>query len=877
MKKMRTVTKIVLSVVALAIIGVGIYVAQYLIRFTFYRQYKEYAQDYSKYEQGKEFVALSGGSAELAEFSLAAENDKFRLYINTETCNVALEDLASGKIYYTNPYPLGDKSAVHAQTDLQYERLQSQLVVTYYLESKPNLLSTFASYTDCVGIELNSGEEKHYTIESLENGIRVTYQLGSTATETGMVPKYLTQERYNEIYAQLDAIGRTERKAFAGKYSESKDYPGFLELGEGNINPFTLAKMEEALSKIGYTMEDYYADMEAAGAEVVEPLLITVPLEYRLTDDGMETSIPTEYIKESGGAMTYEVSVLPYFGAIHGEEGGDGYFFVPSGSGALIRFNNGKMDSNITYSEYIYGEDLLAVEETVLDIAEDVKLPVFGIQSKDATLLITVDDAESLAKVNAVTSKVFNIYNYAYASYILRETELVNVEGQVDPMPVIEKNIYSAYLTQSYHILPEEEEYDGYSGMAKYYRQMLFGNDEASDSSVITDEAEDIKMYLDILGAVERESSMLGFKYNEVLAMTTFEEAKEILDVLYANDIRNTIVNYQGWMNKGYFHDTVDNIKVIRKLGGKKGFEELKSYIEEKGGKLYGDVALQYVSFAAGDYNYTAQSSRYYGQGYAASFGKVGPTTYSRSASLGYLENLYDLLSPKFLPKYVNYLIEETEKLDMTGYSLRDLGSVLYSDKKRKELIDREYSEHIMLAMFDKLDATGKQMLLNNPLAFALPYADDVTNVSFYKNSYVYLDEEVPFYEMVMHGYVDYSGKAYNLNANITKVEECLEMIEAGACPHFTFAYEDSSELKYTALNNYYSTQFDSWKDEAMAMYKQVNAVLRNVANSTMERHECTDNVVTVTYSNGVVITIDKEASVVTVEGADGTQTYEFK
>ena len=217
------------------------------------------------------------------------------------------------------------------------------------------------------------------------------------------------------------------------------------------------------------------------------------------------------------------------------------------------------------------------------------------------------------------------------------------------------------------------------------------------------------------------------------------------------------------------------------------------------------------------------------------------------------------------------------EKLEISGVSFRDLGTILYSDKKRKEFITREMAKDVVVAMIEKADEAQENLMFNNALGYALPYADDVLNVTFYKNSYIFVNDEVPFYEMVIHGYVDYCGKSYNLNKNLSMAEECLEMIENGAYPHFTFTWEDSSELKYTALNNYFSTTFDTWYEDAAAMYTQVNAVLRQVANSTMERHELTENGARITYSNGVVITVDKSSNTVTVTGNGTTETYRFE
>ena len=871
---MKRYRKIILALVALVVVCVAAYVIHYLVKYTFYDEYKKYVNAYDEYEEGTEFVGKTDDLAPAEGFVLAAQNESFGLYVNEETCVVVLHDRKNNQYFSTNPLNLGTKAEEGTNSDMNYYNLQSQLIATYYIEGNAEAVQTFNSYEFCVNVDLRDGEAPRYKLEGLKDGLRIIYTMQSSSNDTGMVPLYLSNERYEELLQKMQETDQKLVTNFRGKYIDSETHEGFKELPEVTRKSlFQISRLEACLEAIGYTYDDYKRDMEEAGAEAVVPNGLTVPLEYRLTADGMEVSVPTTKIEESGDARIYELTVLPFFNAER-NDGSDGYFLVPNGSGALINFNNGLMASNSTYSEFVYGQDLLDVDRTQEDITEDVKLPLYGIQKEDSTMLITIDDGETLAQINAMVSGVLNYYNYIYTRYRLRHTENVMVAGSADPMPVLEKDMYAAYLVQSYHILPDTEEYDGYSGMAKYYREMLF--DDEADAK-ITNEPEDIKLYLDILGAVKRESSFIGFKYDEVFAMTTFEQAEEMIAKLQEQSVHNLIVNYQGWMNGGYYHDLIDDIKVIRKLGGKKGLASLKEKLEASGGLLYGDMSVQQVTFAEDDFNYTAESSRYYGKGYSVSFGKLSPTTYSRTASLGYIENLYDLLSPKYLPRYIEPMLEEMQKVEVSGISFRDLGNVLYSDKKRKEFITREMAKDIVLAMIEKADEAQEHLMFNNALSYTLPYADDILNVTFYKNSYVYVNEEVPFYQMVIHGYIDYCGKSYNLTKNLSMAEECLEMIENGANPHFTFTWEDSSELKYTGLNNYFSTTFDVWYEDAVEMYTKVNAVLSPVANATMDRHEITETGAIVTYGNGVEIAIDKTSGTVTVTGNGTTETYVFQ
>ena len=50
-----------------------------------------------------------------------------------------------------------------------------------------------------------------------------------------------------------------------------------------------MEKLNKIFEKAGYTEEDYAKDME--GHEEDESLSITIPLEYRLTDKGLEATV----------------------------------------------------------------------------------------------------------------------------------------------------------------------------------------------------------------------------------------------------------------------------------------------------------------------------------------------------------------------------------------------------------------------------------------------------------------------------------------------------------------------------------------------------------------------------------------------------------
>ena len=60
------------------------------------------------------------------------------------------------------------------------------------------------------------------------------------------------------------------------------------------------------------------------------------------------------------------------------------------------------------------------------------------------------------------------------------------------------------------------------------------------------------------------------------------------------------------------------------------------------------------------------------------------------------------MISPKFLNRYVDKFASKITKYDVSGINLTDLGSVLTSDKKRSELINRQQAENIVIGQYEK-------------------------------------------------------------------------------------------------------------------------------------------------------------------------------
>lgn len=746
--------KIVLCILAVAVLITVIYLTYYIIHYMCYSGYKKYLNPSGEYETGHELELIKESEPSVPGYSLVAENDLLKLYTDTKSANVAVYDKRNGSICYTNPVN-ADEDTIAKSANKNY--LKSQLILSFY-----NAVAASAvmdSYSKSV-------KNNSFRVEGIENGLRYVYTIGE---------------------------------------------PNDIKTGNG--------------------------------------IYFVVPLEYRLDGDSVLVSVPSKGIEEYGNGYIYRIQLLRYMGASTYTD--NGYLVVPNGSGSIINFNNGKKGV-AQYSQYIYGIDPLSANYTTLEEAKDAKLPIFGICYEDRTVFGEVEEGATTATLTAGVSGNYNERNYVYPTFVTRNADNLVMFGDAkNDTYVIEENLYDIDYTVRYSFLTSENA--GYSGMANYYRNKLIGKGVLKE----VEDSTDIPFYYDIISGVKETGHFLGVQYLHTFSMTDFDEAAEIADTLSKQGIKNQVMNLQGWFNGGYYHDATDHLRVLGKLGGKSGLSKLNTHMKELGGRLYGDVAFQKVTYADDSFNYNAESSRYYGGGYVAAFGLNDPSTLRNTASLGFNETRYNMLSPKFLPRYVEKFAKKVMNIDIDGISLRDLGNTLQSDKKRTNITDREQALAIVMGQYEQLKATGKELLFDSPNSYAFGYAKDMINVPFDANQYFICDDYIPLYQMIVHGCINYSSILLNYENSYELQHRMLQMIESGTAPHYQFTYEEASRMKNTGLNRFYSTTFATHVEEASSVYAYVNEALRNVINAQIICHEIDGNIRKVTYSNGVVFYIN--------------------
>ena len=268
-KKRRKKRLIIIVVVALLVI-ISASALNIIFRYFKYDEYKKYEVK-SKTEKGERFVAVNEDKPDVEGMVLVSENDNLKLYTNLETTEIAVYNKNDGSITYSNPQ---DRDT-HTGTGINASNLSSTLAVTYY--NKAGNVATINNYD----MSIKNGQ---FETESIKDGIRYIYTLADEDSIASIVPYYISEDGLNKV---MEKSSDYDARTVKGKYK--------LENGTYVLNDSAkkskvgMEKLNKIFEKAGYTEEDYAKDME--GHEEDESLSITIPLEYRLTDKGLEATV----------------------------------------------------------------------------------------------------------------------------------------------------------------------------------------------------------------------------------------------------------------------------------------------------------------------------------------------------------------------------------------------------------------------------------------------------------------------------------------------------------------------------------------------------------------------------------------------------------
>ena len=657
-----------------------------------------------------------------------------------------------------------------------------------------------------------------------------------------------------------------------------------------NMLPWDLEDMAEIIKAAGYTPFDKQEDNAAYNLELPERKVenFTIPIEYCLDEDSLVVRVPMDEVKYpkdaytsdvwglrgvhwtviqdeqlmdafggigGGGQVTFPlhaINVLPYFGAPGEAE--PGYILIPDGSGALISLSGDRVrqTEDLTLQHRLYGENLSNLS-TATDIQSELELrrhfqpqqlPVFGMKRGDAGFLGIIEKGDAVASIVVKTAGRVNPVDTVYPHFNVMPVGSVQLAvssrgGGGANINTYQQRLVNSDLQIRYLFLEGEDA--GYAGMARLYQQYLI--DRYGLERVKPEPG--IPFYLELIGAVHLKQPILGIPRDVVKPLTTFAQAEAIVDELIDSGVGSIKLRYTGWLSGVVEHIYPSRVRVEKTLGGRSGLLGLASSLQSRGVELYPDVTQTLAPRNLLGDGFSSQNDAAY---------SLNKHFVQRQLNTG--TNTW-VVSPRAFAKQVDGFLKDYERYQIGALSLRDLGTVLNADFQEKDqlLIDREQAKLITIEQIEKLNR-NLSLMMNGANVYGLVHADHVLNMPTSSSGFVIADREVPFYQLVARGYVNYAGSA--LNYAIDFREALLKTLETGANPYFIWSYEDSSILKDTPFQYLLSINYQTWLETAIEYYHEVNQVLAPLQGQTIVDHrQLADRVYETTFEGGMRIIVN--------------------
>lgn len=775
--------------------------------------------------------------AALETMEVAAENERLKLFVNRETAEIAVQEKENGYVWFSNP---PGRSEDPKASPLYQSELSAQVLLTYYNDK--GQINAFNSYDDSVA-------KQQFKVTPAENGIRVDYRIGNVKQSFPNIPKIIGKDRFEQdILAKIQDPDQREDIKYKFRFDEKKQVYEVRKMQD-----YVAEEVSAVLEAAGYTAEDAASDNKANGAgeeAATEEPEFAVPVVYALDGDSLVVSVPAQELKANKSFPIASLQLLKFFGAA--DTGKQGYIFVPDGSGALIHLNNQKLNAE-GYDLPIYGNDGAFDVKEKIQTNEVSRLPVFGLKQNDHALVGIIEDGEAGASVAADISGRNDSYNTVSGKFQVTAMDYYTLSSgtKTSAVPMFQTGKYQGNLQVRYAFLSGDNA--NYAGMAAAYRGYLAGKYGLKPLQVSSGSP----FVLELEGAFRKQKSMLGIPYQSTEALTTFEEAETIVGQLKAAGIQNIDLRFVGWFNGGIRHGSPDDVAVTGALGGKKGLRKLSDYMKQNGFRFYPDAA--FVEKYKGSKGAATLLDRSKAEAFA-----YNPVTHAKDAS----KFSHYLLSPHRLPKQVDGFLADYAKLGVPGLSLRDLGREVHSDFDPGHPVSRQDSLAASVKAMELLQKKTGSLMIEGGNAYSLPYADVIVNAPERSSRLNITDEEIPFFQIALHGYFDIAGAPYNMGELQNPRLSMLKSLETGSAVYYQWFASDASKVKDTDYNGLYALNYKDWIDEAAALYKESNQVLSKVRNQVITAHSrLAPGVARTTYANGLSVTINYNQAAVAVDG----------
>ncbi|MCR5830375.1 MAG: hypothetical protein K6F93_08540 [Lachnospiraceae bacterium] len=797
-------------------------------------------------------IEIRGGS--IGEGMAILENDDLIFTMDRATSRFSVTDKATGVVWDSNPENADNDPL--APTIDKKANLKSTLYITY--GNVNGIMTTYNNSTYSI-------DKGIFDIVENKDSVVVNYTIGNTEKEY-KIPLALSEKDFKAITKNMDKKASKQVKEYYRKTdinnlraSDNKEdllarYPDLADMKlyilRDGVAQHLKATIETYFWNAGYTEEQYQAHLARYSTKKSEDIpLFNISVEYKLDGRDLVVSVPMDKIEYKPDYPLVNIELLPYFGAGGTED--QGFIVLPESSGAIIEFNNGRSDQNPYYAN-VYGWDYASSRTSVVTETRN-SFPMFGLSKNGASFLCMLEDGASYGNINADVSGRFDGYNHVDAGYSIVHYESYDVtEKSNATFYVYEDSIPAQMISQRYRF----GDADNYSDMAAVYRNYLLERYPNLGSK----KSDKMPAVIEVIGAIDKVQQTAGIPYKQPLELTTYDETVEIVDELKNLGVDDFDLKLTGAVNDGVKHYVFTDVDTVSRLGGKSDFKDMLENLKQRNIKVYleGQTDFAYDSGWSDGYigfrDGAKFVSREQAELYDYSFVWYGQEDYN---------DPYYLVKPSYKKECFDEFKSFTDEYQI-GMALRNTGYLLNSDYNPKDKVTREEAKKLSEEILS--DAAEYGTIVNHANDYALQYADVVTSMDISNSNMAIIDYDIPFYEMAIHGLVDYTGVPINLSEDFEY--EILKSAEFGAGLAFTFMRCSPDRIQETLYSEYFGGSFDLWKDKAAQLYKRFKNDFDDVSDKKMISHKIDENNIRITeYENGTKVYVNYEYKDIETDG----------
>lgn len=576
-----------------------------------------------------------------------------------------------------------------------------------------------------------------------------------------------------------------------------------------------------------------------------EKIGVMIPVNYILRKDSVQITIDPKEIQEDKYRIV-SISVAPFFCSVN-NEAKDDYLMFPSGSGA-ITYAKTISNSGIFYSAPVYGEDLSMARMDAPTTDKAVRIPVFGAKIGDKALCAIIEQGADSALIEmcsgATTFKYSNVcatfQMRGYTDNIATMFDGIKVQNKIYADSMIDKPISVSY----YPLVGEQA---SYSGMAECYRNYLKNNGD------LVEREKESSLNVEIVGGAIVKKSFLGIPYDSLYATTTLSQAQEIIDDLSSQiDISN--VKLLGYGSTGVDVGKLGgDFKIGSNVGNIKDLKSLIADCKEKKIGIYQDFEL--IRFASGGDGI----STYFDSANSAGNLVAYQYDYNLTTRSRLDDTRYQLVSRGLIFDTVKKLLNKTESWGLTGVSLNSIGNLSYSDYSNREQVTYYAKNGMSNDIKESLEyIRGNKMVVSTSDAniYAALLSDVVMQTPNQSAKHNVFDEEIPFYQMILKGYVGISVESINLSESGNK--QILKAVESGSGLTYTLIDHYDNCLIDVNKSEFYNSCYSDLKSQIIEQAKSLKDYYDAISKAHIINHEILKNGLRkTTFDNGYVVYVN--------------------